>query len=103
MTDLHRKSKRILGRNNVKSCFRMMRTICGPLRFKIVVVLHIHQDGWSVSELAELLEVSVSRVSQELRILRLARLVTTRRVRRRIIYRLKAGTLHKHFQLRCLE
>ncbi len=97
-----RKTGEILNDRSVKECYRVVRTICGPLRYKIICLLSANARGLTVTELAETLGSSLSRVSHQLRILRVGKLVRAERQNRQVIYTLKADRLHRHLALKCL-
>lgn len=86
----------------VKECYRVIRSICGPIRYKIIVLLRSRHEGMTVTEIADDLGSSLSRVSHQLRILRQARLVKAVRRNREVVYSLEIGRLRRHVLVRCL-
>ncbi|KPJ84977.1 hypothetical protein AMJ57_04885 [Parcubacteria bacterium SG8_24] len=72
-----------------RSGFKSLRVIAGPTRFKIMVLLSHHKDGLIVSELAEIMKMSLSRVSHQLKIMRQHGLVTHRRMGNKVLYSLE--------------
>lgn len=68
--------------NNLKH----VKVFCSQPRFKIMVALRHHPDGLTVSEIAEILEAPISRVSHQLAILRKRKFVKRRRNNRERIY-----------------
>ncbi len=86
----------------VKECYRVIRAICGPIRYKIVVLLRAERAGLTVTELASSLGSSLSRVSHQLRILRQAKLVKAVRRNREVVYTLESDRLRRHVLVRCL-
>ena len=71
----------------------MMRVCCGPMRFKVLTLLGSRREGFTVTELARVLQSSLSRVSHQLRILRKHKLVFAKGINRETIYRLSNGKI----------
>lgn len=93
------KSQQFLKDRRVREFYKTMRLLCGPMRFKIIIVLNKHKDGLTVSELAETLGVSLSRVSHQLAILRKHKLVVAKKINRETVYKLANHRLQKIFYL----
>lgn len=77
----------------------MLRALAHPLRLQIVAVLCAEEVH--VNALAERLAASQAVVSQQLRILRMCRLVETSRERGLAVYRLAEPRLRQ--LMRCME
>ena len=76
----------------------------GPTRFKIILLLGHHQQGLNVTELAEILNFSLSRISHQLRILRKNKFVTASGTNRETVYKVSDQFLVKDaLHLVCLK
>ncbi len=73
----------------------MCRVVCGPTRFKIIVLLNKNKSGLSVTELARALNSSVSRISHQLHILKKNEVVEFKKVNREVIYKLADHRVQK--------
>ncbi|MFH1631621.1 MAG: helix-turn-helix domain-containing protein [bacterium] len=74
---------------------RLLRTVCGPIRFKVIALLKKHPEGLSVSQLAEILDSSLSKISHQLRPLREAKLIAVKHKNREVIYALANHRIEK--------
>lgn len=81
----------------IKKNFKILRALCGPMRFKIVSVLMTKKEGLSVSGLAFILGVSLSRLSHQLSILGKYELVTKKKRDRETVYSLLNHRIKKIF------
>ena len=84
---------------------KMTSAIFGVPRFKIVAALCRFEEGLTVTEIAEIMQAPISRISHQLAILRHAGLVRRRRRNREAIYALDKRqiaraheTLHSMFR-----
>jgi ArsR family transcriptional regulator, zinc-responsive transcriptional repressor len=71
----------------------MLRALSGTSRFKILMILRKEPAGLTPTEIAKVLNVSLSRVSHQMRILRDHDLVTVTENSREAIYRLRSKQL----------
>jgi DNA-binding transcriptional ArsR family regulator len=83
----------------VKDYFRTLRVIAGPIRFRILMILRAAPKGLSVTEIAEVLGASLSRISHQMRILRKSKLVSSRRDSRSVIYALANPRIYRYLKL----
>lgn len=74
---------------------RLIRVLCGPVRYKILALLSAHKPGLRVTDLASVLHASLSRVSHQLRILRKYDLVVASGTNRETLYTIKDGRVKK--------
>ncbi len=75
---------------------KTIRVLCGPTRFKIVVLLRKHKGGLTVTELAHALNASLSRISHQLKILKKNNLVEGTGKNRETLYKLADHRLHNY-------
>jgi DNA-binding transcriptional ArsR family regulator len=89
---------------SVKRAYKIIRALGSPTRFKIIIVLAQHRDGLTVSQIARILKFSLSRISHQLNILKLNRLIVAKRLNRDIRYKLAYRTA-KHCEKNhfCIE
>jgi ArsR family transcriptional regulator len=71
----------------------ILSLISNKTRFQILCALH--EDDFCVNELVEIVGGKISNVSQQLKSLSLAGIVTRRRENQRIIYSLSDGTVRR--------
>lgn len=102
MTKTARRTAGVLNDKQVKECYKVMRAVSGPLRYKIVCLLSASPKGMTVTTLAESLGSSLSRVSHQLRILRQGNMVKNTRRNREVVYALETSRLQRHLLIRCL-
>jgi ArsR family transcriptional regulator len=76
----------------VEESVRLLKGVADPTRLRILCLLR--QDEQNVHALTDALDVSQSAVSHQLRVLREARLVATRRDGRHVYYRLADDHVH---------
>src|SRR3990167_6739347 len=55
--------------------YRTIRALSGPMRYRILTILRAAPQGLTISEMARVFRVSLSRISHQMRILESARLV----------------------------
>lgn len=84
-----------LSDKKLKESFKVIRLLCGPIRFKIVFLLKKNNRGLTVTEIAELLNASLSRISHQLRILKEHKLVSAKKINRKVLYTLKNHRIRK--------
>lgn len=82
------KSK-LLSSKKVWKTYKVLRAICGSMRFKILVLLKENKAGLTVSEMSDILRASASRLSHQLRILKKNNLVYGTGKNREVIYKLQ--------------
>lgn len=92
-----RKLKDLLNNKKTRESYKVLRVLCGPMRFKIALVLHEYKKGLTVTELSNILDASLSRVSHQLRILREYRLVSAKRENREVVYMVTNHRIRKFF------
>jgi DNA-binding transcriptional ArsR family regulator len=92
-----RRLKKLLSSKKTKESFKICRSLCGSMRFKIIFILNKQKSGLTVTEMAKILDVSLSRVSHQLRILKKYRLVLTKRINREVVYILANHRIQKIF------
>jgi len=80
--------KRLYRSNFFLNNLRHVKVFCSQPRFKIMAALRTKPEGLTVSEIAEILEAPISRVSHQLAILRQRQFVRRRRHNRERIYTL---------------
>ncbi len=95
---LSRLSK-FLASKEIKESLKILRVLCGPLRFKIVIALNESKKGLMVTELSRVLGSSLSLVSHQLRILKSHRLVVAKKKNREVIYSLANHRIRKILSL----
>lgn len=99
MTNIKQHSIHTLFANkDVKETRHILRSLCGPMRFEITLILSKYPEGLTVSEIAELLHSSLSRISHQLRILKKDNLVGSTREGRNVTYRIAHEHVRKHFK-----
>ncbi len=81
---------------------KQIRVFCSQPRFKIMTALRNYPGGLTVSEIAEVLDAPISRVSHQLAILRGRRFVKRRRQNRERIYTLEPKQIAKAHNSFCL-
>jgi len=91
MTSGHlQEMRRRLRSKKFKNELKMVRSVCSQPRFKIMVALCHNLAGLTVSDIAEILQAPISRISHQLAILRGIKVVRRRRRNREMIYTLDA-------------
>jgi DNA-binding transcriptional ArsR family regulator len=81
--------RKSLASKKTKATFTSIRTLCGPMRFKIAVALYEQgKGGATVGTLSRYLGASPSRISHQLKILKKHRFVSSRKQGREIVYAL---------------
>ena len=88
--------------NYFLNSLRHIKAFCSQPRFKIMVALRTRPDGLTVSEISEILEAPISRVSHQLAILRKRQFVRRRRHNRERIYTLDLKHVAKAHDSFCL-
>ncbi len=83
----------ILRSATLKRTHALLRAVSGTSRFKILMVLRHEPAGLTPTEIAKALNVSLSRISHQLRILRDHDLVTVTAGSREVTYRLRSKQL----------
>ena len=83
----------------IGNSFKTLRVLCGPMRFKIVYLLHKNKKGLSVTELAKMLGGSLSRISHQLRILKRQKMVRSAGQNRETIYKLGDHGLARYISI----
>lgn len=84
-----------LSDKELKKSFKVIRLLCGPMRFKIVFLLKKNSKGLTVTEIAQLLNASLSRISHQLRLLKEHKLVLAKKIDRKVLYTLKDHRIRK--------
>jgi DNA-binding transcriptional ArsR family regulator len=83
----------------INESLKIMRALCGPMRFKIIYLLHKNKKGLSVTEIAEILHGSLSRISHQLSILKAHKMVRSSGQNRETIYKLGDHGLVKYISI----
>ncbi|MFN0034014.1 MAG: ArsR/SmtB family transcription factor [Saprospiraceae bacterium] len=73
---------------HLRPAVRILKALAHPLRLNIIRVIHERNGSANVGEIFSALEIEQPMASQHLRVLRQAKLVTTRRDRKFIYYSL---------------
>lgn len=89
---------KLFANKDVKETRHILRSLCGPMRFEITLILSKYPEGLTVGEIAELLQSSLSRISHQLRILKKDSLVESAREGRNVTYRISHEHVRKHFK-----
>lgn len=96
--------RKLLRRKEVKTSLRAMRILYGSMRFRIVLLLAAQKEGLNVTELAKILGASLSRVSHQLRILKVGGFVAIKGKNRETLYTLRdrrtVDCLREHHNIR---
>ena len=82
---------------DAEEVYRILRSLCGSTRFEIIHALSKHKNGLTVTELARIIEASLSRVSHQLKILKKDQLVLGKQINRTVCYELVDHHIKKHF------
>ena len=90
------KAKKILESKSVKETAQILKVLCGPSRFKIVVLLKYFPSGLTVTQISEMLGASLSRISHQLKILRKHKMVEGKGRNREVLYTLHNHHIRKH-------
>jgi DNA-binding transcriptional ArsR family regulator len=80
--------RRILASAWIKERHRLVKAVSGRTRYQILTILGGHKEGYTVSEIAYVLQVSISRVSHQMKILKNHRLVSSSSGGKYVTYRL---------------
>lgn len=80
--------RKTLHDRSVQRTYQQLRALSGSMRFKIVLVLAEHGRGMNVTEIARVLQSSLSRISHQLRILREQGVVEANAHNRETVYTL---------------
>lgn len=83
----------------INASLKTIRVLCGPTRFKIICLLSQNSDGLNVTELARILNSSLSRVSHQLKILKKHKLIVGAGKNRETIYKLADHRLRKYLHI----
>ena len=76
----------------------LLRAVCGAIRFKIIFILrYAGRDGLTVTELARILNASLSRTSHQLAILKAHKLIIGTGKNREMVYTLADHRVKKIF------
>lgn len=92
-------AKKLLANKRIEESFKICRIVCSPTRFKIIFLLKNYPSGLNVTELARILESSLSRISHQLHILRKHDLVVAKGENRETLYKLSDHRLKKFFPI----
>lgn len=88
----------VLKSKKIQESLRVLRALCGPMRYQIIVALRASgSGGLTVSELSRILNASLSRISHQLAILRRHKLVKSKSRNRETIYMLTDHYIQKLF------
>ena len=79
----------------------IFKALSGSLRFHILYLLRLHPEGLIVSDIAEILNGSISRISHQLGILKKCNLVTATGLDHKVSYRLNDKRIKKLLSLVC--
>ena len=99
MKNKYKRVRKFVVANSKKETFAILRILCGPMRFKIILVLGKYRNGLIVSRLADILGSSLSRVSHQLRILKKYNLVEAKKINRETLYRLANHRIRKFLKI----
>ncbi len=91
--------KKIFINKKVSDSYKILRVICGPMRFKIIVLLRQNKKGLNVTALGEALGASLSRISHQLSILKKHKLISGSGSNRETVYRLSDHRLRKYLNI----
>lgn len=97
---MEKKRKRledILRRKEVRQLLQTLRVLCGSMRFRILMTLkYLGQGGLTVTELALILNVSLSRISHQLKILKDYNLIVSKKIGGELRYSLADHRAEKY-------
>lgn len=79
-----------------KALAKVLRVLCGPSRLDIVLLLKKYKKGLTVSDLANILNSSLSKISHQLAILRKNNFVEIRSRNRETVYGLADHRINKY-------
>lgn len=97
-------ARKLINDKRAKRFFKAVQVWSGSTRFKIILLLGYSKQGFTVTELAGILNASLSRISHQLRILRKNKFVTATGKNRETIYRVSDQFLVKDvLHLVCLK
>ncbi|MBI4992261.1 MAG: winged helix-turn-helix transcriptional regulator [Candidatus Harrisonbacteria bacterium] len=97
MNYLERKSAQKLINGKAAAKFlKVVKVWSGPTRFKILLLLSVYKRGFTVTELANILHSSLSRISHQLRILKKYQLVSSTGQNRETVYKITNSLTRKH-------
>ena len=91
-----RKYKVKLTEKKTRDRYAFLRTVSGSMRYKILVLLESEPKGMIVSDLADILGASLSRVSHQMRILREHHVVSAARANRTAKYAIADRNVRKY-------
>lgn len=82
-----RKLKMILEKNETRRLLQILRVLCGPMRFRILMALkYLGQNGLTITNIALILNASPSRISHQMKILKAYKLVAVKKRNREVWY-----------------
>lgn len=94
--------KRLFQTDFFHNNLRHIKVFCSQPRFKIMTALRNRPEGLTVSEISEILEAPISRVSHQLAILRKRQFVRRRKHNRERIYTIDVKHIAKAHDSFCL-
>lgn len=77
---------------------KTLRAVCGPTRHKIIHVLKRCPNGLTVTDIAQILNSSLSRISHQIKILKSNNLISARGHNRETIYTLDDSKIQNFFK-----
>ena len=89
-------ARKLLSSKGAGEFLEMIQVWCGPTRFKILLLLSRYGQGFTVTELAKVLNASLSRISHQLRILKRHHLVSAKGQNRETVYKITNQLAQKH-------
>lgn len=92
-----KKARSLLKTRENKALAKVLRILCGPSRLAIVLLLKKYKNGLTVTDLAKILNASLSKISHQLAILRRNKFVEIRSRNRETVYGLADHRLSKYF------
>lgn len=97
-------ARKLINNPEAKRFLKITQVWGGSTRFKIILLLGYYKRGFTVTELAEILNSSLSRISHQLSILRKNKFVTASGTNREKIYKVSEQFLVKDvLHLVCLK
>jgi DNA-binding transcriptional ArsR family regulator len=91
------KARGLLASKENRELGKILRVLCGPSRLSIIILLKRYKNGLTVTDLAKILNSSLSKVSHQLAILRRNKFVEIRSRNRETVYGLADHRMSKYF------
>lgn len=95
---LKKELQKSLQTKEFKGSHKLLRAVCGPTRYKIIHLLKQNPIGLTVTDMAQILNSSLSKVSHQIKILKEYKLISARGQNRETIYSLADHRIQNFFK-----